>query len=207
MPRNFRKKSNALKSLEKDVKMLKREAGADKGILQVRRNSTSSANVSWYHTSYVTEAGTGLENRDGLSISAQSVQIKGLLTREDADGNMIRLMAVQFESYADADIANFLQNPTSEAAYPRQALFTPYKVDGDCKYRVLFDKTYTIPTIKTEVLINENIRIPRKNNIMKYTQELSQNPQTNTVVWYTVSDSLVVTHPSLSVHFRERFSK
>ena len=149
-----------------------------------------------------------MENRDGLSIVARSVEIGGMMVREDHT-NKIRLIAVQFESYADASIDNVLQFPNADATYLDKGVYSPYKVGGDCKYRILLDKVMHCDTTQETKNFRFRIRIPKKHDIMKYTQELQQVPQSNPIVIYAVSDSYITSlaHPGLRMYIRQRFDK
>lgn len=209
MPKKKMKRfsKSKLNSLVKDVRELKKESAANKGILDVTNASTVSTSTSWIHTCFQTNQGAELDEREGMSIVAHSVNLRAILGRGDTDQNIIRLLCIQFESYADATIGEALQYVSPTTSFPRQALYSPYKVDGDCKYKILFDKTYSLPNIISEKVINETVRIPKSSNIMKYTSTSSQVPQSNTVLWYAVSDSQVVVHPTIDFHCRERFSK
>lgn len=209
MPKRKTKRltNRSLSSLVKDVRELKKESAANKGIIDVGNSNTVSTSTSWLHTCFQCAQGTELDDREGNSIVAHSVNFRGLLGRGDSDQNIIRLICIQFESYADATIGEALQYVTPGTLLPRQALYSPYKVNGDCKYKILFDKTYSLPNIISEKVINETVRIPKSSNIMKYTAGTSQVPQSNTVLWYAVSDSSHVVHPQIDFHVRERFSK
>lgn len=203
--KRFSKRS--LSSLVKDVRELKKESAANKGIIDVGNSNNISTSTSWLHSCFQCAQGTELDDREGNSIVAHSVNFRGIIGRGDTDQNIVRLLCVQFESYQDATISEVMQYSTPATLLPRQALYSPYKVNGDCKYKVLFDKTYSLPNIISEKVINETVRIPKSSNIMKYTAGTTQVPSTNCVLWYAVSDSQVVIHPQIDFHCRERFSK
>lgn len=209
MPKGKTKRfsKSKLSSLAKDVRELKKESAANKGIIDVGNSNTVSTSTSWLHTCFQCAQGAELDNREGNSIVAHSVNFRGIIRRGDSDQNIVRLMCIQFESYADATISEALQYTTPAVLLPRQALYSPYKVNGDCKYKVLFDKTYSIPNFISEKSLNINVKIPKSSNIMKYTATTNQVPQSNTVLWYAVSDSANVLHPGVDFHVRERFSK
>ena len=209
MPRKKTKRfsANKLSSLAKDVRELKKESAANKGIIDTYNSQNVSTTTSWIHTCFQCAQGTELDDREGNSIVAHSVNFRGIIARGDTDQNIVRLLCIQFESYADATIGEALQYVSPATLLPRQALYSPYKVNGDCKYKVLFDKTYSLPNIISEKVINETVRIPKSSNIMKYTMGATQVPQSNTVLWYAVSDSQLVVHPQIDFHCRERFSK
>lgn len=206
MPRNFRKKSN-LKDLRQDVKELQKASAANKGIKDTERALSVSSSTAWLHTCFDTAQGTDLSNREGMSIIGRSVNIRGMLTREDSDQNIIRLLAVQFESYEDAAADAVLQYVAGSLSDQRVALYSPYKVNGDCKYRILLDKTWSLPNIITEKVFNESFRVPKSHNVMKYTQDLTQVALTNVIVFYAVSDSAAILHPTIHCTIRERFDK
>lgn len=209
MPKRKTKRfsNSKLSSLVKDVRELKKESSANKGIIDSGNSNNVSTSTGWLHTCFQCAQGTELDDREGNSIVAHSVNFRGIIGRGDTDQNIVRLLCIQFESYADATISEAMQYTTPATLLPRQALYSPYKVNGDCKYKVLFDKTYSLPNIISEKVINETVRIPKSSNIMKYTAGTTQVPQSNTVLWYAVSDSQVVIHPQIDFHVRERFSK
>lgn len=202
--------ANKIKRLEQTVRQLVKSESADKGILDDERNVSVTSSTSFLHTCFLTAAGTGLENRDGLSIVARSVEIGGLMVREDHT-NKIRLLAVQFESYADASIDNVLQYPNGDATYLDRGIYSPYKVGGDCKFRVLLDKVIECDTTKETKKFRYSIKAKdlKGDSIMKYTQELAQVPQSNPIVLYACSDSyyLSAAHPGLRMYIRQRFDK
>lgn len=211
--KNFRRKSSGLKNLKKQVKEIKKIVKADRGVIDNEVNISSAYQASYVFGCFTTLQGADNPNRSGDTITAQSISLNGLIRKEASatfgeTTNQVRLLAVQYESYSDAVIDQVLQyDGTLVLGKYYRGVYSPYKVAGDCKYKVLFDKVYRIPTTREFALINEHIKIPKSSQIMKYTATTSQIPRTNCVIIWTVSDSTVANHPTVEMNIRQRFNK
>lgn len=198
--------SKTSKSIKKDVKMLKKALAAERGILDHQLNIGCSASWNNVLNMFQTEQGDNFNNRQGLNIIARTISIKGYIKRLDSS-NRVRLVVVMFESADDNSIANVMQYSGSSATHLNQALYSPYKVDGDCKYTILADKEYSCDANHQFAKVDFSIRIPTKKNIMKYTSTGSALPRTNQICLLAVSDSQVIDHPLLQCNVRQRFTK
>lgn len=197
---------NKNKSIKKDVKMLKKALEAEKGILDTQLNIGCSASWNNVLNCFQTAQGDNFDNREGLNIIARTISVKGYIERIDTS-NRVRLVFVMFESADDNSIANVMQFSGSALQHLNQALYSPYKVDGDCKYTILADKEYVCDENHKFAKVDFSVRIPTKKNIMKYTATGSAIPRTNQISLLVVSDSQVIDHPMLQCNVRQRFTK
>ena len=138
-----RKRTTTLSKLRKDITMLKKKNSHERSVKDddfVTAVSTSTGNLI---NCFQTEQGDDYDQRNGLAIIAKSIHCNGLVQRMDST-NIVRIMVVQFESSADNSIANFLQYPNADATYLYRPVYSPFKVNGDCKYKILADKRYKV---------------------------------------------------------------
>jgi len=204
--RKSKSKRSGTKKLKKDVAELKRITRAERGILteQISTGITSSWNN--VKNLYTLAQGDLIDSREGDNIIATTVQFTGNFVKAD-DTNCLRLIVVQFESAADSSIANVLLNDISLVLQPYKAYNSPYRVDGDCKYRILADKKYKLNQDEVMKDIAFKVKIPKSKSTMKYTSSGSAIPQTNLISVLAVSDSLAVSDPVLNLSMRQRYHK
>lgn len=196
----------SIKQLKKDMKSLKKESKHERSVKDDKFITAVSSSTGNLINLFETAQGNDYENRDGLSIIAKSIHCNGLIQRMDST-NIVRIMVVQFESSADNSIANFLQDPNGDVNFLYQGVYSPYKINGDCKYRVLKDKRYKVDAQNEFAVVDFKVKVPQKTNVMKYTSTGSQIPQSNPITIFAVSDSQAPNHPLVHMTVRQRFTR
>lgn len=200
------RKRITLSSLKKDVKMLKKANSQERCVKDDDFITAVSASTGNLINLFETQQGDDYDDRNGLSIIARSFHCNGLVQRMDST-NIVRIMVVQFESSADNSIANFLQYPNSDATFLYRPIYSPFKVNGDCKYKILADKRYKVDTNNEYAVIDFKVDVPKSSNVMKYTSGVSQIPQSNPITIFAVSDSNAINHPLVHMTVRQRFDR
>lgn len=202
---NKKKKENIGK-MKEDIKMLIKKNKQERSVKDNNFITSVSASTGNLLNCFQCAQGDGLGDRNGLSIIAKSIHVNGLIQRIDST-NIVRIMVVQFESSADNSIVNFLENPNGNVTYLYQGVYSPFKVGGDCKYRILADKRYKVPSTEDFAIIDFKVDIPKSSNVMKFTSAADQIPQSNPVTIFAVSDSYVMDHPQVHMTVRQRFDR
>jgi len=202
-----RKRKSKTKKVEDDVNVLMQQMNASKCIKDIQKNSTVSSDWGNFQNLFKTKVGNGQGDREGLNIIAKGFHIQGYIKKADVT-NRVRLVVVMFESSDDNSIENVMQFPVSNNSFPNQTINTFFKVNGDCKYKILADKEYKVGTTATYAKVNIKVKIPRKRSLQKFTSTSTENEadsRTNSISIFAVSDSTASLHPQVVLNIRQRF--
>ena len=202
----LRTKKSTLNKIKKDVKKIKKQLSVDRGLIDTVTTVPISNQSTSVYTPFQTQQGDAANQREGNQIIAKSVHIKGLMKKADST-NIVRLLAAQFDSAADESFSAILQQPYGTVAHESLGIYSPYTVNGDCKFRVLADKTYQCNEDEAFKRIDFTFKIPQKFNVMKYSSDGTSNdsPATNSIRIFAVSDSVLASHPELLLQIRQRY--
>ena len=202
--RASKKKAKQSKGMRRQLKTLTQQMNANKGTVDLQVNEDVSNFWENMSNLFGTAQGDDYGSRHGSNIIAKSVSIRGLIKKAD-NTNRVRLVAVMFESQADNSIANVFQYGSPDVSYPNQTLNSPYKINGDCKYKILADKEYVVDENHEYARVRMKFNIPADRALMKYTSTGLSTPSTNSITIFAVSDSTVTTHPQVVLNIRQRF--
>ena len=197
-------KAKQSKAQRRSVKILTQQMNANKGTVDMQTNEDVSQYWENMGNLFPTSQGDDYGSRHGSNIIGKSVSIRGLVKRADTT-NRVRIVAVMFESQADNSIANVFQYGTPDINFPNQTLNSPYKINGDCKYKILADKEYVVDANHEYARVRMKFNIPSDRAVMKYTSTGLSTPSTNAITIFAVSDSTVTTHPQVVLNIRHRF--
>lgn len=201
-----RKRRNKSKKIEDNVDILMKQMNAETKTKDIQINEDVSNTWENMENLFKLTEGTQVNERQGQTIIAQKIKIRGYIKRAD-NTQRVRLLVVMFESAGDASIANILEYVNGTTTQPYQGINSFYKMYGDCKFTPLADKEYVIDNTKTFAKVRLNINIPRKRALMKFTGTGDDEdlPQTNLISVFAVSDSTVTTHPTVKLNIRQKF--
>ena len=190
--------------MKKQLDELTQQMDANKCCVDLQINNNVSASWSNISNLFGTGQGDDYGSRQGLNILAKTISIRGLIKKADTT-NRVRLVVVMFESSDDNSIENVMQYNINDTSYPNAPLNSPYKINGDCKYKVLADKEYVVDATHAFAKVRMKINIPTDRQVMKYTTTGTSIPRTNQISVLAVSDSAVSTHPQVLLNVRQRF--
>lgn len=183
--------------------------------LQIPLTSTMTAYPGVGATSFFKlAAGDGDDTREGDSISAQSLTIRGTLqSRSNFDTN-VRLMLIQYINASGASITEVLDHASPVAPYtdPNLVINSFRKLHPEIKYRVLASKTITIkagqattPSSVRQFLMSH--KFSKSESSMNYDSATAVGPKTNSVWFYACYAQQSSSHvaPSLEYQVRGKF--
>lgn len=198
-----RSKSKTQK-MERSIEELKQQMDANKCCVDLQINNTVSGSWSNISNLFGTAQGDDYGSRQGLNILGKTLSIRGLIKKADTT-NRVRLVVVMFESSDDNSIENVMQYNVYDVTYPNSPLNSPYKINGDCKYKILADKEYVVDATHAFAKVRMKVNIPSDRQVMKYTTTGLSIPRTNQISILAVSDSSVASHPQVLLNVRQRF--
>lgn len=204
-----RRKGSSIGKMKKDLSKIKKQLAVARGVKDSMFDIDCNNGATSILVPFQTQQGTALDERDGDTIIAKSIQIKALYKRHDAT-QQLRLIVCQFVSASDASFEEVLQEPYGSANDPYQGLYSPYKIGGDCNYRVLADKYYECQSTEGFCRINFTVKIPPVGAVMKYdgVGTSVSAPDTNRVYIFAISDAEGSENlPVLYGWCRQRFDK
>jgi len=223
------KQNKEIKKLK--VKVARLASGDEKKWFDIVKSSTAISTSGSVQPLLALNVWGGTDNtarqneREGNTLVMLSYQIKGEVyidkdfASPDAN-NKVRLMLVQMtdDNQAAPLLGDILETPSSNAA-----LFSYYKIKGDRRFKVHFDKTYNLqntnqtyssssaimPTTTEPFRRSFDIKakIPKKGLKVTYLQgSVSGNtPISNSMYIVAYSDSGVISHPAILYKSRMRF--
>jgi len=200
----------------KALKEVVKQAGGTFTDVQVRQNLTTT--MTAYDAVGGTQffklaAGDDEDTREGDSISATSLTIRGTLTTADLKDTTIRLMLVQYVNFSGAHIREVLDNiaPVEASYADANAVINSFrKLHPEIKYRVLQQKTIVLKggpnAINNLSLKNFTMshKFTKAQSRMNYEDATVAGPKTNPVWLYACYAKQSDTHTAPQIEFQVR---
>lgn len=157
-------------------------------------------------------AGDSEDTREGDSISAQSLNIRGTLRSGSDFDTTVRLMLVQYVNSAGASIDEVLDHHvplTANYTDPNIVINSFRKLHPEIKYRVLANKTITLKAgANATPLTVRDFRISHKftkaQASMNYEDGTSAGPKTNSVWLYACYAKQSSSHVAPDIEYQVR---
>lgn len=141
-------------------------------------------------------------NRDGDKARMLSLSIRANLIYGDTT-NVVRMVVFQWYSGSNSIP---LENVTEASDASGRQWMSPYKHDHAGKFKILYDKTYSLSNSShQQYTIRKTIRFKGKNSYVTFNNG-STTINENAVYVAFVSDSAGIPHPTLNYYYRLRFS-
>jgi len=155
-------------------------------------------------------------NRNGDTIRAVSVDVRGTLKSQFEGTTVVRIMAVQFSDRTTGNISKVLVSNTPAAGTGESsAVVDSFRVmNGDIKYNVLYDKKITIPAgdvdpgdWKTKAF-RIYLKLTKSQSKMTYDFPTATSPKLNPIYLYACfadTTGVAADRPKLQYHGRLRY--
>lgn len=201
------------------VKALKEVVKQAKGTFTDTRESTTLSTVMGAVLPVSNSAffklatGDGDDSREGGSVSAQSLTIKGTLSSADLKDTVVRMMLIQYENFSGAHIREVLENyqpPVGDYSDANIVINSFRKMNPEVKYRVLKQKFITIPggnnSINNMVVRRFNIthKFTKAQSGMNYDGDAAVGPDKNPVWLYACYAKQTSTHTAPKIEYQVR---
>ncbi len=201
------------------VKALKEVVKQAKGTYSATRVATSlTTTMSAYPgisgKAYFNVAeGDGDDNREGDSISAQSLTIRGTLRSADLKDTVVRLMLIQYVNFSGGHIREVLDNYETVAGNYSDANIVVNsfrKLNPEIKYRVLAQKIVTLkggPNATNNMAVRQFLmthKFSKAQSRMNYDDETADSPKTNPVWLYACYAKQTSTHTAPIIEYEAR---
>lgn len=141
-------------------------------------------------------------SRDGDKLRMLSLALRGNLIVADTT-NVVRMIV--FQIY-DGGVSGLLEDVIEASDSSGRQWRSPYKHDNAGKFKILYDRTYSLgDASKQQVTFNKLIRFSGKNAYVGFLNGTT-TIQKNTVYVAFVSDSAAISHPTMNIYYRLRYT-
>jgi len=201
-----------VKALKEVVKQAKGTYSATRAATALTTTMAAYPGVS--NAAYFNVAeGDGDGNREGDSISAQSLTIRGTLRSADLKDTTVRLMLIQYVNFSGAHIKQVLDNYQIQSggfADANHVVNSFRKLNPEVKYRVLAQKIVTLkggPNATNNMAVRQFLithKFSKAQSRMNYEDETADSPKTNPVWLYACYAQQTATHTAPLIEYEAR---